>query len=587
MMFKFTEEEESVLEDAINNQHASFEKLVSILHLNPKSSFQHADLRGVDFGESNLNGYDFSHADMRGSDLSSARIEHAIFPLDPSKRGFDDREQYTAYDTRFDEIVSARDLSDADDVDRLYETLTLHSKEFGFSKISGKELNDWKNIIPIDTKPIVTILIDNSGSMRGRPILIAACCALFAAKLLETFNISVEILGFTTAAWKGGMAREEWIRKNKPNLPGRLNVLRHIIYKGHHESVEDIKQNFGLMIREGILKENFDGEALWWAFKRLIKQGNSRKILLVLSDGAPVDDSTLSVNPSNYLDAHLKYVTGKIQESELVSLYAIGIGHSVQRYYNNFAKLRNFDDLLAVFSSILKAILHRNFTDQYKNGPIEDHNNFYSNELLERYAYLVNNKIENNWENLDFITTMAIQTRIMFGANDKFDLLYNSAYRKISDQYNIFLSSCRDKGNIDYLSDFLDYSARLCQFENADSNLKNEKILLNIELNVCSQLNRNLREKYISFSKFAETSKRLIELHLNENEKEEALSIFLKLDDFLETQNFTKDDIMSSVVIVQSIQNILKERDFLENEEELEVLLASVRNKMGAYGRQI
>jgi cobaltochelatase CobT len=180
---------------------------------------------------------------------------------------------------------------------------------------------------------VVTLLIDNSGSMRGRPIGIAAISADILARTLERCGVKVEILGFTTRAWKGGQAREKWIQAGKPEKPGRLNDLRHIVYKNADAPWRRARKNLGLMLREGILKENIDGEALLWAHNRLMARNEQRRILMVISDGAPVDDSTLSVNAGNYLEVHLKRVIEWIERVSPVELLAIGIGHDVTRYY--------------------------------------------------------------------------------------------------------------------------------------------------------------------------------------------------------------------------------------------------------------
>jgi cobaltochelatase CobT len=180
---------------------------------------------------------------------------------------------------------------------------------------------------------VVTMLIDNSGSMRGRPITVAATCADILARTLERCAVKVEILGFTTRAWKGGQSREGWLQAGKPANPGRLNDLRHIIYKSADAPWRRARRNLGLMMREGLLKENIDGEALDWAHKRLLGRPEQRRILMVISDGAPVDDSTLSVNPGNYLERHLRFVIDDIETRSPVELIAIGIGHDVTRYY--------------------------------------------------------------------------------------------------------------------------------------------------------------------------------------------------------------------------------------------------------------
>ncbi len=192
---------------------------------------------------------------------------------------------------------------------------------------------------------VVTILLDNSGSMRGRPITIAAVSADVLARTLERCRVKTEILGFTTKAWKGGTARQEWINAGRPPKPGRLNDLRHIIYKGADAPWRRVRANLGLMLREGLLKENIDGEALEWAYKRLLARPEQRRILMVISDGAPVDDSTLSANPSHYLEKHLRDVIHMVESQKRVQLVAIGIGHDVTRYYRRAVTITDAEQL--------------------------------------------------------------------------------------------------------------------------------------------------------------------------------------------------------------------------------------------------
>ena len=192
---------------------------------------------------------------------------------------------------------------------------------------------------------VVTLLIDNSGSMRGRPITIAAMSADILARTLERCGVKVEILGFTTRAWKGGQSRERWIQDGKAANPGRLNDLRHIVYKAADAPWRRARKNLGLMLREGLLKENIDGEALLWAHERLLGRSEQRRILMVISDGAPVDDSTLSVNPGNYLERHLRDMIEFIEQRSPVELVAIGIGHDVTRYYKRAVTIVDVDQL--------------------------------------------------------------------------------------------------------------------------------------------------------------------------------------------------------------------------------------------------
>jgi cobaltochelatase CobT len=210
-----------------------------------------------------------------------------------------------------------------------------------------------------DTKfrdTVVSLVIDNSGSMRGRPITVAATCADILARTLERSGVKVEILGFTTKAWKGGQSRENWLSNGKPPSPGRLNDLRHIIYKSADAPWRRARRNLGLMMREGLLKENIDGEALMWAHNRLINRPEQRKIMMMISDGAPVDDSTLSVNPGNYLERHLRAVIEQIETRSPVELLAIGIGHDVTRYYRRAVTIVDADELAGAMTEQLAAL---------------------------------------------------------------------------------------------------------------------------------------------------------------------------------------------------------------------------------------
>jgi len=203
---------------------------------------------------------------------------------------------------------------------------------------------------------VVTLLIDNSGSMRGRPITIAALCADILSRTLERCSVKVEILGFTTKNWKGGKSREYWNNNNQPKNPGRLNDLMHIIYKNADTQWRQSKKNLGLMLKEGLLKENIDGEAISWAFSRLKKREEERKILMVISDGAPVDDSTLSVNSGDFLEKHLKKIVKFIENKSDVEILAIGIGHDVSRYYNKAIKITDVQELGDVMISQLSGL---------------------------------------------------------------------------------------------------------------------------------------------------------------------------------------------------------------------------------------
>ena len=221
------------------------------------------------------------------------------------------------------------------DTARLTRVVTDPTQPLSFKQEQDTEFRD----------TVVTLLLDNSGSMRGRPITIAAICADVLARTLERCNVKVEILGFTTKAWKGGESREKWLEGGKPSNPGRLNDLRHIIYKGADSPWRRARRNLGLMLKEGLLKENIDGEALLWAHDRLLGRQESRRILMVISDGAPVDDCTLSANPANYLEQHLRRVVNWIENKSDVELVAIGIGHDVTRYYKQAVTITDAEQL--------------------------------------------------------------------------------------------------------------------------------------------------------------------------------------------------------------------------------------------------
>ena len=291
--------------------------------------------------------------------------------------------KYKTYTEEFDEIIKADELESDEELSRLRKNLDqqlLQLKNF-ISKLANKlqrkllakQSRSWNFDLEeglLDTSKLtrvimdpfnslsfkkekdiefkdtlVTILIDNSGSMRGKPISVAAICADILSRTLERCAVKVEILGFTTKHWKGGSSREKWMKNNKPNLPGRLNDLRHIIYKSADTQWRQAKNNMGLMLKEGLLKENIDGEALKWAFNKMSRRKEDRKILMVISDGAPVDDSTLSTNTSDYLETNLKRTVKWIESKSDIELLAIGIGHDVTRYYNKAVKITDVQDL--------------------------------------------------------------------------------------------------------------------------------------------------------------------------------------------------------------------------------------------------
>ena len=301
---------------------------------------------------------------------------------------------YKIFTTQFDEITKAENLENANEVSKLRRT--LDQQLVGFHDVITKLANklqrqllakqnrawefdleeglldssklpriimdpynslSFKKEKDLDFKDtIVTLLIDNSGSMRGRPITIAAICADILSRTLERCSVKVEILGFTTKNWKGGQSREHWNKNSKPKTPGRLNDLRHIIYKGADTHWRQAKNNLGLMLKEGLLKENIDGEAISWAYNRIKKRKEERKILMVISDGAPVDDSTLSVNSGDFLEKHLKKMVKFIENKTEIEVLAIGIGHDVSRYYDKAIKITDVNELGDVMISQLSSL---------------------------------------------------------------------------------------------------------------------------------------------------------------------------------------------------------------------------------------
>ena len=321
-------------------------------------------------------------------------------PLRPNYRDGDERSAfvYKAFTKANDEVAQAADLCDVEELTRLraYLDHQLESLQGAVSKLANKlqrrlmaqQNRSWSfdleegvldtarltRVITDPTAPlsfkqeddsefrdtVVTLLLDNSGSMRGRPIMVAALCADILARTLERCNVKVEILGFTTKAWKGGLSREDWVKAGKPAGPGRLNDLRHIIYKPADAPWRRARRNLGLMMREGLLKENIDGEALLWAHDRLLARPEQRKILMVISDGAPVDDSTLSVNVGNYLERHLRQVISEIEGRSPVELIAIGIGHDVTRYYKRAVTIVDAEQLGGAMTEQLASLFDEN-----------------------------------------------------------------------------------------------------------------------------------------------------------------------------------------------------------------------------------
>ena len=338
---------------------------------------QEQDQNGID-ADYDLDEYRMDEQ-LVGTDLDKQSSETVFQKMNA---GIEDKE-YKIFTSQFDEITMAENLESKEEIIKLRKSLDQQLVSFQdlITKLANKlqrqllakqnrawEFNleeglldsskltriimdpynslSFKKEKDLDFKDtVVTLLIDNSGSMRGRPITIAAICADILSRTLERCSVKVEILGFTTKNWKGGKSREEWNKNNKPKNPGRLNDLRHIIYKSADTHWRQSKRNLGLMLKEGLLKENIDGEAISWAFNRLKKRKEERKILMVISDGAPVDDSTLSVNSGDFLEKHLKKIVKFIESKSEIEILAIGIGHDVSRYYNKAIKITDVQEL--------------------------------------------------------------------------------------------------------------------------------------------------------------------------------------------------------------------------------------------------
>ncbi|HZP19620.1 MAG TPA: cobaltochelatase subunit CobT [Bauldia sp.] len=328
---------------------------------------------------------------MDDSDMADAREAGEARRPDAPFSNFPPMVDYRVFTQKFDETVKAEELCDLAELDRLRSYLdkqlahlqgavgrlanrlqrrlmAQQNRAWDFDLEEGViDASRLSRVIidpmhPLSFKAerdtefrdtVVTLLLDNSGSMRGRPITVAATCADILARTLERCGVKVEILGFTTRAWKGGQSREAWLQAGKPANPGRLNDLRHIIYKAADAPWRRSRRNLGLMMREGLLKENIDGEALAWAHGRLLVRPEQRKILMMISDGAPVDDSTLSVNPGNYLERHLRYVIEEIETRSPVELLAIGIGHDVTRYYRRAVTIVDAEELAGAMTEKL------------------------------------------------------------------------------------------------------------------------------------------------------------------------------------------------------------------------------------------
>lgn len=342
----------------------------------------------VEFSEGDADDTDAEAVEIDSDDMPESmeadEMSDGMEPWRPENSHHGQNEPiYKPYTTEFDEVIQAEDLCDQEELTRLRQYLDQQLQQMQGvvarlanrlqRRLLAQQNRTWdfdleegildaarlSRVIIDPTRPlsykmeqdmefrdtVVTLLLDNSGSMRGRPITVAAMCADILARTLERCGVKVEILGFTTRAWKGGQAREKWLADGKPNGPGRLNDLRHIVYKNADAPWRRARKNLGLMMREGLLKENIDGEALLWAHNRLIIRPEQRRILMVISDGAPVDDSTLSVNAGNYLERHLRAAIDYIETKSPVELLAIGIGHDVTRYYRRAVTIVDAEQL--------------------------------------------------------------------------------------------------------------------------------------------------------------------------------------------------------------------------------------------------
>jgi cobaltochelatase CobT len=370
-----------------------------------KMSMEDAEA-SADSSETSEEAVDAPAADM-ADDSEMGESETAAEPWRPRNRPNEPRgPDYRPFTMRFDETIPAEELCEPEELERLrgYLDKQLSNLQGVVARLANRlqrrlmaqqnrawdfdleeGLLDPARLPRIIIDPlhalsfkqeketnfrdtVVTLLLDNSGSMRGRPITVAATCADILARTLERCGVKVEILGFTTKAWKGGQSRESWLAAGKTANPGRLNDLRHIIYKSADAPWRRARKNLGLMMREGLLKENIDGEALDWAHKRLLARPEQRKILMMISDGAPVDDSTLSVNPGNYLERHLRWIIEEIENRSPVELIAIGIGHDVTRYYRRAVTIVDAEELGGAMTEKLAELFEEHAAEE-KRGP--------------------------------------------------------------------------------------------------------------------------------------------------------------------------------------------------------------------------
>ncbi|MGB3813749.1 MAG: cobaltochelatase subunit CobT [Shinella sp.] len=356
--------------------------------------------------EGEMDGAEISDDDLVEDDGDDTETPGEVRRPNHPFTDFNEKVDYTVFTQEFDETITAEELCEEAELDRLRAFLDKQLAHLQGAvgrlanrlqrRLMAQQNRAWEfdleegyldsarlqRIIIDPMQPlsfkrekdttfrdtVVTLLIDNSGSMRGRPITVAATCADILARTLERCGVKVEILGFTTKAWKGGQSREKWLGSGKPQSPGRLNDLRHIVYKAADAPWRRARRNLGLMMREGLLKENIDGEALIWAHDRLLARPEQRRILMMISDGAPVDDSTLSVNPGNYLERHLRAVIDQIETRSPVELLAIGIGHDVTRYYRRAVTIVDADELAGAMTEQLASLFADEATSRRPSG---------------------------------------------------------------------------------------------------------------------------------------------------------------------------------------------------------------------------
>src|SRR5262245_4935432 len=370
-------------------------------------TLEEAEMAADELPESASEARDADSADMP-EDADMGDAENPNEPWRPRHHGLNEPRgpDYRPFTTKFDEIVGAEDLCEPEELERLrgYLDKQLSHLQGVVSRLANRlqrrllaqQNRAWEfdldegvldparlsrvivdPLHPLSFKQekdtnfrdtVVTLLLDNSGSMRGRPITVAATCADIPARTLERCGVKVEILGFTTRAWKGGQSREAWLAAGKPQNPGRLNDLRHIVYKAADAPWRRSRKNLGLMMREGLLKENIDGEALDWAHKRLLARSEQRRILMMISDGAPVDDSTLSVNPGNYLERHLRWVIEEIETRSPIGLMAVGIGHGVPRYCRRAVTIVDAEELGGAMTEKRAELFEENVAPQPAPG---------------------------------------------------------------------------------------------------------------------------------------------------------------------------------------------------------------------------